>query len=211
MIRHYASRTVNALSSLFITGLLTLLPFAITIGLSTFFFKLLKNWFAPLQHLEELFPVLQNIPHSELIIGIGLIFLAGIVLKSLVIRYCISVFEMIVNQIPMVSLVYKSVKQMVNAFSAEEQESFRQVILVEFPRPGVYSIGFLTTKVSDHFSPNPTKTYYNVFLPTTPNPTTGYFLIVAEGEYITTKLTTQDAMALIVSGGIIQPDKCKVD
>jgi len=211
MFKDYASRAVSTLWLLFINGLLTLLPFIITAGIISFCFKLLKFWFSPLKHLQQIFPLLNGIPHSEFIIGIGIIFVAGIVLKSFVIRYVVKIFETIVDQVPLISLIYMSVKQLVQAFSPEDHLSFKQVILVEFPRAGVYSIGFQTTQVGSHFSPNQQKRYFNVFLPTTPNPTTGIFLIVAEEECIPTKLTTQEAMTLIISGGIIQPDSCKVN
>jgi uncharacterized membrane protein len=202
---------LSTLWLLFINGFLTLLPFIITAGIISFSFKILKFWFSPLKHLQEIFPLLNGIPHSEFIIGIGIIFVAGIVLKSFVIRYVIKIFETLVNQVPLISLIYISVKQLVQAFSPNDTLSFKQVILVEFPRKGLYSLGFQTTQVGPYFAPNQGKRYFNVFLPTTPNPTTGVFLIVAEDECIPTKLNTQEAMTLIISGGIVQPDRCEIN
>ena len=192
-------------------GLLTLLPIAVTVGIVTFSFKLLKNLFAPLQKFQNIIPLLKNIPHAEFIIGIGAIFIAGIVLKSFIMRYVFELFERIVNYVPLVKLVYRGTKQLVSAFSPDDSLSFQQVILVEFPRQGVYSIGFQTNKLSESLSPDKDRQFYNVFIPTSPNPTTGYFLIVREGDFRPINLTTQEAMAMIISGGIIQPDKCKVN
>jgi len=211
MIQTTIKKGFKLLWSLFMNGLLTILPVAITVGVVSFCLSLLKTLFAPLQSFKNSIPYLNQIPHAEFIIGIGLIFAAGIFLKSFVIRYMFELFESIVTHVPLVRLVYRSVKQLVGAFSPDDTHSFRQVVLVEFPRPGIYSIGFQTTKLSPDLAPDTDRQYYNVFLPTTPNPTTGYFLIVREGDFRAIDLTTQEAMALIISGGIVQPDRYKVN
>lgn len=211
MIHSTIKKGIKFIWSLFMNGLLTLLPIAITVGVVSFFLGLLKKFFAPLRAFKNAIPYLGKIPHAEFIIGIGLIFAAGIFLRSFVIRYVFGMLESIVSHVPLVRLVYRSVKQLVSAFSPDDTHSFRQVVLVEFPRPGIYSIGFQTTKLSPDIAPDKDRQYYNVFLPTTPNPTTGYFLIVREGDFRVVDLTTQEAMALIISGGIVQPDRCKVN
>ena len=85
-------------------------------------------------------------------------------------------------------------------------KSFKHVVLIEFPRKDIYSIGFMTSEVPAQLSPNKNHTYYNIFLPTTPNPTAGFFLMVDKNNVQITNLSRQEAMALIMSGGIILPD-----
>ena len=178
MIKTILSKISNTVSSLFMNGFLTLLPFAITVAIVSFCFKLLNTLFAPLSFFKYAIPYLSHIPYAEFLLGIALIFAAGIFLKSVVILYLLQVLEFILERVPLIRMIYTSVKQLVGAFSPDDPLTFRQVVLVEFPRPGIYSIGFQTTKLAPDLAPDPDRTYYNVFLPTTPNPTTGYFVIV---------------------------------
>lgn len=96
---------------------------------------------------------------------------------------------------------------MVKAFTAQDQLTFQQVVIMEFPRMGIYSIGFLTGQSAIHLHPTEGKNYFNVFIPTTPNPTSGFLVIAAEGDFTVVDLTRQEAMSLIISGGIIRPER----
>ena len=81
---------------------------------------------------------------------------------------------------------------------------------VEFPRLGVYSVGFLTSEVQKEIAPDQNQTYYNVYIPTTPNPTTGFFVVMTKDQFKHANITRQDAIALIISGGILQPNASAV-
>lgn len=209
MIKRFFSYMFGQIWSVFINGLLTLLPIAITLSVFSFSFKMVKSWLAPLRIFQESIPYLSDIPEAEIFLAFALIFLAGIFLKSFIIRSIIELFELLLEQVPLVRPVYAGVKQLVAAFSPTDTMTFQQVVLVEFPRPGIYSIGFQTSEVLKELSPNPDETYYSIFIPTTPNPTTGYFIMAKKQEFKTVDLTTQEAMALIISGGIIQPKRYK--
>lgn len=205
MIKRFFSSFFGYIWSLFISGFLTLLPITVTIGLFAFTFKLMKTWFAPLKQFQQKIPYLNHIPHAEIILAFAVIFFAGLVLKSFLIRSIIKMVEALLEQVPLVRPVYNGVKQLVSAFSPQDKESFKQVVLVEFPRAGLYSIGFQTTKMATELTPDSSETFYNVFVPTTPNPTTGYLVVVRKKDFKPLDLTTQEAMALIISGGIVQP------
>jgi uncharacterized membrane protein len=170
MIRDFFNGIIRYIWSFFISGLLTLLPITITFGIFSFSFRLIKGWLTPLRSCQECIPYLKNIPHAEIILAIGFVFLAGIILKSFIIRSVINFFEMILEQLPLVRPVYTGVKQLVKAFSPDDAMSFKQVVLVEFPRPGVYSIGFQTSELAKELSPDTEHIFYNIFIPTTPNP-----------------------------------------
>jgi len=198
----YIARTMK---SLFINGLLTILPLALTIALFTFTFRLLKSWLEPVHNNMPAY--LQQIPHSEIILPLIAIFLVGFALKVFLLQSIIDRLESLFGRIPLVRQVYFGIKQLVYAFHPRDEESFQDVTLVEFPRRGVYSIGFITGTTPAEMIDDPHTTMYNVFIPNTPNPTTGYYIIVAEEDCKRIPLTRHEAMTIIISGGIITPDR----
>ena len=98
-------------------------------------------------------------------------------------------------------------KKLVQAFSVQDKISFKQVVLVEFPRLGIYSLGLLTSELRQDLAPDKDKKFFNIFIPTTPNPTSGYFVILPQDQVTIIDITRQEAMAMIISGGIIQPER----
>ncbi len=192
---------------LFLKGLLFLLPIAITFSLFSFCFNLIRSWLIPLRRLH--LPFLEMIPYYELIIVIIFIFIVGAFLHAFVLKPFIKFIEDGFAQVPLLSTVYFGAKQLIEAFSGQNKTSFKDVVYVEFPRPGIYSIGFLTSEVPTELAPDKTKTYYNVYIPTTPNPTTGFFVVLPKDQFHHADLTRQEAITLIISGGILQPDRFK--
>lgn len=195
----------NYVKIIFIEGLLTILPITLTFALFSFFFKLFKKWLTPIYLLEPEY--LQRIPHSEIILVITIILIIGAVFRAFFIRSFLHMLEHLLARIPLVNQVYSGIKQLVQAFTMPEKLSFTKVVYVEFPRTGIYSLGFLTGEVKKDLGPNQEQQYYSVFIPTTPNPTTGFLIVVPESECIMTDFTRQEAMSLIISGGIVQPER----
>ena len=147
------------------------------------------------------------IPYAEVLTAILFIFLIGTILKVFVLRSIIHLVERWVARLPLIRPIYTGVKQLVKAFSFQDQISFKKVVMVEFPRPGIYSIGFLTSELLPEIAPNNDNKYFNVFIPTTPNPTSGFLVVVPEKEIIVVNISRQEAMAMVISGGIIQPNQ----
>lgn len=197
--------TINTFKSLFLEGLFVILPITLTIALFAFFFKILKKWLAPLYQLEP--DYLQQIPQSEIVLAILFILLVGLIFKIFLIKPLIDFIESVFFRIPLMNPVYTGIKQLVQAFTVPEKLTFQKVILVEFPGKGVHSIGFLTRKIDPSMAPSTKYTFYGVFVPTTPNPTTGYFIMVPEHKFTVIDITRHEAMSMIISGGIIQPRK----
>lgn len=204
-MKNYLTRTVEFIRSLFLNGLFILLPITLTFALFRFSFHLLKGWLVPIYSIEP--TILKKIPHSEIIIVLLAILLMGFIAKFVVLTALLEIFEKGIQRVPLLRQVYFGIKQIVHAFTAQDKLSFQQVVLIEFPRQGMYSIGFITGQVSEVISPSTTEKYYNIFIPTTPNPTTGYFICTSEANFSIIDLTRQEAMALIISGGIIQPQR----
>lgn len=191
--------------SIFIKGLLTVLPLALTLGILNFSFKFLKSGLRPIYELEP--DYLKAIPFSEFLLTFFVVVTIGIFLNIFVLHSLVNALESLISKIPLIRPIYIGIKQLVHAFNPHDNQSFKQVVLIEFPRPGIYSIGFMTSDVNPELSPDTTKHYYNIFVPTTPNPTTGFFFMAAKECVTIINISRQEAMALIISGGIIQPER----
>ena len=203
-IKKVVSKFMDYMWTLFLSGLITILPLTLTAMFFNASLKLLKSWLDPIYQMMP--PTLQAIPYAEIILVIIGIFLIGTILNLFIIRSLIHSVESILFRLPLIRPVYSGIRQLVRAFSFQDKISFKQVVMVEFPRKGIYSLGFLTSEVPDEFTKDPQR-LFNVFMPTTPNPTSGYFIMVPEPEIVKIDLTRQEAMALIISGGIIQPER----
>lgn len=198
-------RSIDSLVSIFIEGLLVLLPIAVTLGLLGFFFRLVKSWLSPIYNLEP--EILKAIPQSEIILVGLFIFIVGLVFKLFLLDKLLDVIEYLLSKIPLLRPIYFGIKQLVQAFTIKDKVTFQKIAYIEFPRPGIYSLGFITNEITSKLAPDESTKYYSVFIPTTPNPTTGYFVAVKDTECIFVDITKQEAMAIIISGGIIQPER----
>ena len=194
---------------LFIKGAIFLLPIAITVSLFNFCFNLIVSWLEPLKRLH--LPFLEAIPYYEILLVILFILGVGAFLQAFILKPIIQFIENIFSQIPLINTVYFGTKQLIKAFSGQDKSSFQDVVYVEFPRLGVYSVGFLTSEIQKEIAPDQDNIYYNIYIPTTPNPTTGFFVVMTKDQFKHANISRQDAIALIISGGILQPSQIKKD
>lgn len=193
----------DAISSLFLTGLLLILPITLTIAVFTISLRVLLSWLEPLKRFGF------NFPYSEVILAIAIILIAGTLYNMFILRPIIQGMEKLFSKIPLIRPVYSGIKKLVHAFSFQDKASFTKVVRIEFPKTGIYSIGFLANQVDGMIAPNSDRKYFSIFIPTTPNPTSGFLVLVPEDEITIIDISRQDAMAMIISGGIIQPDTSK--
>lgn len=198
---------IDSVSSLFITGLFSILPITLTVAVFSITFRVLLSWLEPLKRFG--LPFLGTIPYSEVILAIALIFIAGTLYNMFLLRPIIHGIENLFSRIPLIRPVYSGIKKLVDAFSFQDKVSFTKVVRVEFPRSGIYSIGFLANQVDATIAPDAHNKYFSIFIPTTPNPTSGFLIIVPEDQITILEISRQEAMAMIISGGIIQPDTTK--
>ena len=190
--------------SIFLHGFFTLLPIAVTLAFIKFLFKLIKSALIPIYNLEPQF--LKWIPHSEILLAIIVIFILGIVFDMFLARTVHKIETRILNKIPLFSQIYFGVKQLIKTLSSKDKATLNTVVLVEFPHDKIYSIGFLTNTVSPGLIPSLEGTHYSVFVPATPNPLHGFYIMVPAHRCTMLQMTRQEAMTLIISGGIVQPD-----
>ena len=134
-----------------------------------------------------------------------LITLVGLFSKLVVASFFVGLGEHLLSKVPFVSTIYKSVKQIVSTFAQQQKAIFQQTVLIEYPRKGVYAIGFLTSTAKGEVQDKTEAALVNVFVPTTPNPTSGFLLMLPENEVTLLDMPVGDGMKLIISGGAVAP------
>lgn len=195
----------------FLTGIALLLP----LGVTLFFVKvLLDNVGYPLSRLFFWFidaEMRQSQGFQYLLNFISILFVAVVVTgfgffsKYFLGRFLMSVAERLITSVPFVNSVYNTVKQVVETISQQKDSVFRKVVLVEFPRQGSYAVGFETSRAKGEVQFKTEQEVVNVFIPTTPNPTSGFLVMVPADAVIQLDMTVGDGMKLIISGGAVVP------
>lgn len=190
-----------------LAGILFLTPVMATF----FFLRIFFNWvdgllnFLPARFRPEAFLPFP-IPGLGLILLFGVLLLTGFVVRNYLGRKLVHIWERIIETIPLVNKLYLAVKQLVETIFNRSPKDFKRVVLVEFPKEGSYAIGFVTGVAVGETQRKTHREVLNVFVPTTPNPTSGFFLMVPEESVIPMEMGVEDAFKLLVSGGIINPD-----
>ena len=193
----------------FLTGVIVTGPLAITAYLTWTFITWVDDLvrpFIPVAYLPETY-LPWRIPGSGLIIAFCALTLLGFLTANLVGRTLVEFGERILGRMPIVRAIYKSLKQIFETLFSKSGTSFRKVGLVEFPGPGMWSLVFLSSPPSRevHDALPSDEEHVSVFLPCTPNPTTGFFFYVKRRDVIELDVTTESAATLIMSAGLIQP------
>jgi uncharacterized membrane protein len=193
----------------FLTGLVVAGPVAITVWLTWSFVTWVDNLvrpFIPVVYRPEThLPV--KIPGTGLIIAVLALTLLGFLTANLVGRTLVEAGERILDRMPLVRSIYKGLKQVFETLFSQSGSSFRTVGLIEFPSPGMWSLVFLSQPPSPEVTsvlPN-REEHVSVFMPCTPNPTTGFFFYVARSAVIELDIPVEAAAKLIMSAGLIQP------
>ena len=203
-------RLRTSLRNCFLTGLLVIVPISVT-GYAIWF--LLKAMdailrYVPAKYLPETYLRI-HIPGLGLILAVFLVFAAGLLTRNFVGRKMVYFGEKIVDRIPLARIIYVGVKQLLEALFFQKSRTFERAALIEYPRHGAYAIGFITGESKGEIQCKTNKNMINVFVPTTPNPTSGFYILIPENEVIILDMSIEDAFKLIVSGGIVSPPEAK--
>ena len=202
---------MNSIRQNFLAGILVLVPF----GLTTIILYKLGKWIiaflsaAPARFLRPL----EDLPHSFFQVttfSIGLlatfliVLFIGTIARNFIGRKLVSFGESLIGRIPLARTVYIATKQIIETlFFSAGFKSFRRVALFEYPRAGIHSIGFITGSLEPKQHHNETgQKLYSIFVPTTPNPTSGYYIMVPQEDVTELNISVEDAFKLIVSAGI---------
>jgi uncharacterized membrane protein len=191
----------------FLAGLLVVVPLGMTIVVVRWIIGLMDGLlmrFLP----ERFWPEAVfgfAVPGVGVVTTLLLILLVGMLATNYFGRSVLGFSERIMGQIPLVKGIYGLFKQVADTVLSTERQGFRKVVLIEYPRKGIWSVGFVTGVTQGEVQSITDRRVINVFVPTTPNPTSGYYILVPEEDATVLTMTTEEAFKLIISGGMVTP------
>lgn len=193
-----------------VAGIVALVPIVIT-GLFVWWVIVRTNVVS--QALEEKGILAVYFPGQgfviSLIISAAVIYVVGLIVNNYMGRKFVALGEKIIANVPIVKTIYTSVKQVADSIGVSRKGLFEEVVLIEYPKEDIWTVGFVTSVAKGEIQEKIREKVINVFVPTTPNPTSGLLVMVPEEKLIRTKMTMEEGMRLIISGGIATPDTMK--
>ena len=192
----------------FLAGILVTSPILITVYVTWLIVTFIDAQVAGLlpNSLDFTKQLPHQIPGLGLIISIVVITLIGAITPGFIGRTLLKVGERILDNTPVVRSIYGAIKQIMETVMSTNSESFREVVLVEYPRKGIWVIGFVTGETKGEVQSLNKETLINVFIPTTPNPTSGFLLFLPKKDLTYMKMKVEDAVKMVISGGIVTPE-----
>lgn len=185
----------------FITGILATLPLAATIFVLNWLFNIADDFAGDFVALFTGY----RIKGLGVLATILLVFLVGLFTTNVLGRTLLGYGDAFISRMPVAGVIYRTVKQILEAFAGDERNAFQRVVMLEYPRKGIYALAFVTGTSKGEVQDKTAEKVVNVFLPTTPNPTSGFLLLVPEKELITLDMSVEDGIKMIISGGVITP------
>jgi uncharacterized membrane protein len=190
----------HRLRNYLIAGLLVILPLAVTFYVFRALFRFLDSLLAPIFSFFGLV-----IPGLGLVSGVILILVVGAMASNVIGRRVVHAFDRLILRIPFARTIYSATKQLGDSILQQNRAAFKEAVLMEWPREGLYTIGFVTGETRGEAQAKTKERVVNVFVVTTPNPTTGFLCLVPESQIIPLDMTVEDALKLVVSAGIVVP------
>jgi uncharacterized membrane protein len=199
-----------------IAGLLVVIPLATTFWLSinvaTWVVNFLTRIPKQINPFDGLNPLLVNV--LNLLVGLAAplmaILLIGLMARNIAGKWLLDVGEQLLQAIPLAGAVYKTLKQLLETLLKDSGNKFRRVVLVEYPRRGIWALAFVTGTLDSEIQAQMPQGMLNLFIPTTPNPTTGWYAVVPEKDVVDLAMSIEDAFKVVVSGGIVNPGNIAV-
>lgn len=205
----------NSFRGVFVTGLFIILPIWVTFwvlqlvvgkidaSLTPLIYQLVR-WAGLGAWIEHAW-VNYVAPVLSVVLAVMAIYLVGLIGGNVLGRQIFKALESVLLRVPVVRSIYSTARQFLDTFSRPEGQAFSSVVLVEFPRPGSWALGFLTGDTQGEVNARMQEQLVNVFLPTAPNPTSGYVVFVPKRDVVRLDMTVDDALKMIVSGGVLTP------
>lgn len=191
----------------FLTGIVVAAPIGLTIWITRWFIDLIDTWFTPLipnrYQPDNYLPF--DIPGLGLLIAFVLLTLLGALTANIFGRAVLNFGERLVARMPVVRSIYGALKQIFETVISQSNASFREVGLIEYPRKGVFSIVFIATQTGGEIVDKTGHELISVFLPTTPNPTSGFLLFVPRADVQVLDMTVEEGAKMIISAGLVEP------
>ena len=197
----------------FITGLLVWLPMGITVWILMWLVGMLDGIFlAVLRAADAVIPgvhllaeELRNVPGLGVILVAVVIFSTGVFVANMFGQWWVRQWDTLMNRIPVVRSIYTSVKQVADTLFSGSGHAFSKALLVQYPRHGSWTIAFLTGKPGGEVAAHLAADFVSVYVPTTPNPTSGFFLMMPRADVIELKMSVDDALKYVISMGVVVP------
>lgn len=191
----------------FFAGVLITAPIGITFYLAWLIIKWVDGWVTPLlpplYNPETYLPF--GIPGLGLLIVCAVLTLIGAITAGILGRFWLRTSERVLARMPVIRSVYAAIKQIFETVLSHKSDAFRDVVLFEYPRRGSWAMGFITGKTEGEVQDITGDEVVNVFLPTTPNPTSGYLLFIPRRELVVLSMSVEEGIKMVVSGGIVTP------
>jgi uncharacterized membrane protein len=197
----------HRLRRMLIAGLLILVPAALTIYVLVALFRLMDGFFGPLVNraIQVFFPE-ARVPGLGLVMTLLVVLLLGWLSNKVMGRRLIAGFEQLIARVPVVRTIYSATKGVLEAVSRDRADAFTRVVMIEYPKENLFALGFVTRGARwDAVDPR-AKDLLLVFVPTTPNPTSGFLLLVPRTEAITLPISVEEGIRMVISGGILLPE-----
>lgn len=198
---------LGRLRNYFLAGIVVTAPIAITIYVTWGVLKFLDNKITPLipdiYNPNSYLPV--ELPGLGLIIAITFFIVVGFFARNFLGRLLVRISESIVERVPVINTIYSAIKQIFETIMASQSDAFKEVVMFEYPRKGIWVMGFVTGQTKGEVQKLTDTETVNIFLPTTPNPTSGFLLFVPKKDVTYMKMSVEEGIKMIVSGGIITP------
>ena len=203
---------LSKIRSYFLTGVIITAPVGLTFYVAILFIGFVdsrvRNIIPEKYHYDNLLPI--EIPGIGLLFVFILLTFIGFLTAGLIGRFIIKLGERIISRLPIIRSVYGALKQIFESLLASSSKSFREVVLIEYPRKGVWAIGFITGDTKGEVQNATKENMVNVFLPTTPNPTSGFLLFVPRKDVIILDMNVEEGIKMVISGGIVTPKQKKI-
>jgi len=194
------------LRNYFISGLLFWIPLGLSIVVIKFFLELVNDIVPPEYLPETLFNLGDSIPGSGIIWVILIIVVTGALVSNFIGRKLLALWEKLLNRIPGFRGIYNALKKLSDTVLSTSGDSFKKAVLVEYPRKGMWTIAFQTGNYHGEVEKKIGEEIINIYVPTTPNPTSGFFIMLPKNDVIELDMSVDEAFKLIISTGVVTPN-----
>ena len=201
---------MKRLRNYFISGLLFWVPLALTVFVIKFFLELVNN-LVPQKYLPEaIFNLDTTIPGSGIILVLIVILITGVLVTNILGRKLVALWEKVLNKIPGFRNVYNVLKKVSDTVFNTSTESFRKAFLIQYPSKGIWVIAFQSGDYKGEAESIIGEEIMNLFVPTTPNPTSGFFVMMAKKDAFELDMSVEEAFKLVISAGVVTPNSVKI-